>query len=267
MKNKKLILKIVSLILTLTTVFASVTCTFAAAPDAGTAEGTPEEAPEMTVAEEVVAIARAQAGYYESNVNKFTSWYYGYDTDAYWCCIFVSWCAGQAGAIGTAVPKRASCDSMRKWFDDRGQYYPADSGYVPVKGDIAFLNTAGDGTDDIHHVEIVTEDGFITRRGVKYIKAIGGNTSNINYEGSEYVQEKTRPVSSSRAVIVGYCHPDYEKSEGLMGLLWTMFDLASPDFVRFLYSKVLSVLAIIEGGGNSSATDEPVVEDPTVPVQ
>ena len=70
------------MILALTTVFASVTCTFAAAPDAGTSDEIPEEVPEITVAEEVVAIARAQAGYYDSNINKFTSWYYGYDTDA-----------------------------------------------------------------------------------------------------------------------------------------------------------------------------------------
>lgn len=261
MKNKRLILRIISLILTLATVFTTATCTFAAAPAADTDE-TPDEAPEMTVAEEVVAIARAQAGYYDSNINKFTTWYYGEETDAYWCCIFVSWCASQAGAIGTAVPKRASCDSMRKWFDDRGRYYPADSDYVPVKGDIAFLNTAGDGTDDIHHVEIITEDGFIKRGGVNYIRAIGGNTSNINYVGSEYVQEKTRPVTSSRADVVGYCHPNYESSEGLMGLLWTMFDLGSPDFVRFLYAKCLSALAVIEGFGGSSdePADEPVTE-------
>ncbi len=254
MKNKKLILKIVSLILALITVFSTVTFAFAA-PD--TDDG-PDPVPEMTVAEEVVAIARAQAGYYDSNINKFTSWYYGFDTDAYWCCIFVSWCASQAGAIGTAVPKRASCDSMRNWFEARGRYYPADSGYIPVKGDIAFLNTAGDGTDDIHHVEIITEDGFVRRNGVNYIRAIGGNTSNINYEGSEYVQEKTRPVTSSRANVVGYCHPDYESSNSVMGILWTLFDLASPDFIRFVYSKCISVLCMFEG------SSEPVTEEPVI---
>lgn len=266
MKNKKLLLRIISLILALTTVFSAATYTFAAAPaetEGEVDDGIVEEVPEMTVAEEVVAVARSKAGYYDSNINEFTTWYYGTETDAYWCCIFVSWCASQAGAIGTAVPKRASCDSMRKWFDDRGRYYPADSDYVPVKGDIAFLNTAGDGTDDIHHVEIITEDGFIRRNGVNYIRAIGGNTSNINYQGSEYVQEKTRPVNSSRADVVGYCHPDYESSDSLMGLLWTMFDLGSPDFVRFIYSKVLSVICILEGfGGSADApSDELVVTE------
>ena len=255
MITKKRYFRLLSLFLALITIFTTTATTIYAAPS----DEVPEEGEvvEMTVAEEVVAIARAQIGRYESNINKFTSWYYGFDTDAYWCCIFVSWCASQAGAIETAVPRRASCDSMRTWYQSRGRYYPADSDYVPVKGDIAFLNTAGDGTDNIHHVEIVTEDGFVRRYGVNHYYAIGGNTSNLNYEGSEYVCEKLRPVTSSRANVVGYCHPNYDASEGLLGLFYTAIDLGSPDFVRFFIAKCISLLDLLEGSNNNQVPDEP----------
>ena len=128
---------------------------------------------ELTVAETIVEIARSKIGFYPSNINEFTSWYYGRETDAYWCCIFVSWCADQAGALGTAVPKRASCVSMKNWFEKRGEYYPVDSGYIPQKGDIVFINTAVDGTDAIHHVDIITEDGFIKSGNTYKIRCIG----------------------------------------------------------------------------------------------
>ena len=194
----------------------------------------------------MVEIARGEAGYYESNINKFTLWYYGDETESWWCTIFVSWCAAQAGALQTAVPKRNTCSSMKRWFERRGEYYPADSGYIPQKGDIAFLNTESDGTDAVHHVEIVTENGFVVKGGQNYIRAIGGNTSNIYYEGSEYVTEKTRPVVSERAVVVGYANPSYDKSVGFIGDMYTLRQENMSAFARSIYAKFIALIYNIE---------------------
>ena len=201
---------------------------------------------ELTVAETIVEIARSKIGFYPSNINEFTSWYYGRETDAYWCCIFVSWCADQAGALGTAVPKRASCVSMKNWFEKRGEYYPVDSGYIPQKGDIVFINTAVDGTDAIHHVDIITEDGFIKSGNTYKIRCIGGNTSDINYNGSEYVTEKTRPVDGPRAQVVGFAHPSYEKSDTIIGAIITMADDSMPNIMTYLISKLISAMDVIQ---------------------
>lgn len=252
-------IKIISVILTVIISFGSVTCVaLAAAESEATASTTavtevPAEENEQEekitaedIIDKIVEVAREQKGFYESNVNEFTLWYYGRETDAYWCTIFVSWCAAQAGAIRTAVPRRNTCGSMKKWFERRGEYHPADSGYVPQKGDIAFLNTAGDGTDDVHHVEIVTEDGFIVKKGVNYIRAIGGNTSDINYNGSEYVTEKTRPVVSERAIVVGYANPSYEKSVGFIGEFHTYRQQNMIPFASYLYSRMIALIYNVE---------------------
>ncbi len=241
MNSKRIFLRLVSFLLVMVTAFNIAAPTFAAN------ETTPPETEVISdIPEKIVETARAQIGFYESNINQFTKWYYGYDTDAYWCTIFVSWCAAQAGAIGSAVPKRSTVDGMRQWFIKRGYYHPATSDYVPQKGDIVFMNTEVDGTDNVHHVEIITESGFSgTKRNPK-IKCIGGNTSNLNYEGSEYVTEKTRPVNGSRATMVGYAHPPYENSEGLAGSLYSLIDMTMPAFIKFIFSKLISLIQIMQ---------------------
>ncbi len=248
MNFKSIILKIVSVALVVATLLGISVSSFAAndkfllSDPVQTSEPVEGETEEKTIAEAIVDVARSKIGFYPSNINEFTTWYYGFETDAYWCSIFISWCADQVGALGTAVPKRSSVDAMKQWFVNKNQFYPASSDYIPQKGDILFINTALDGTDDVHHVDIITEDGFITDRGTRYVKCIGGNTSDINYNGSEYVTEKSRPVSGPRAVVVGYAHPDYASSEGVLGSLYTIFDNISPSFVTYLYSKFISFL-------------------------
>ena len=158
MNTKHIFIRLISLLLALTTVFCIVSPSFAA-NETTLPDETVEET-DVPIEDKIVDIARAQIGMYESNANKFTEWYYGYPTDAYWCTIFVSWCGAQAGATGSAIPKRSTVDGMRQWFIKRGYYYPATSDYVPQKGDIVFMNTECDGTDNVHHVEIITESGF-----------------------------------------------------------------------------------------------------------
>lgn len=243
MNRKRLCVKAAAVILSLAMIIA------AAIPGASAASilsKTDREEFRVNICNEIVDVARSQIGFYEGNINKFTTWYYGYETDAYWCSIFVSWCAGQVGAANTAVPKRSACSSMKNWFELRGEYYPVDSDYVPQKGDIVFINTEVDGTDDIHHVEIITENGFFGSEKNRKIKCIGGNTSDLNFNGSEYVTEKTRPLNGTRAQIVGYANPSYEKCMGLTRDFNTFSNEKTPAFFRSLQSKLISIIYHME---------------------
>ena len=257
MEKRSIFIRLVSVVLAFVTAFCIASPSFAAVEGTTPSDGETEEVV-SSIPDEIVEIARAQIGMYESNANKFTEWYYGYPTDAYWCTIFVSWCGAQAGATGSAIPKRSTVDGMRQWFIKRGYYYPATSDYVPQKGDIVFMNTALDGSDDVHHVEIITESGFTGSASNPKIKCIGGNTSNLNYEGSEYVTEKTRPVNGSRAVMVGYAHPPYENCEGLAGVLHTLIDATMPSFIKLIYSKIITLIQIIQSPSTTPSPEVPV---------
>lgn len=195
----------------------------------------------VETADLIVATARAEIGHFESDVNKFTTWYYGIETSASWCSIFVSWCADSGNAIGVAVPKEASCVSMMNWFRERGEYYPVGSGYVPQKGDIMFMNTATDGSEDATHVEIVTRSGFVMQSGKKHVRAIGGCTSDINYEGECYVTEKTRPFDMKNAVILGYAHPSYEESVSAKANLYAFLDDNMPAIFKYFIAKLKAI--------------------------
>lgn len=238
MKKRKYCFKLVSVFLSVLVIFLTATVTSFAESEIVT-----EEPDFVTVITDgIVEVARAQIGYYDSNINEFTSWYYGIDTSASWCSIFVSWCADQVGALGTAVPKRASCLSMKNWFEKRGEYYPVTSDYIPQKGDIIFLNTATDGSEGIHHVEIVTQSGFIVdKKGIK-VACIGGNTSDLNYNGSEYVTEKIRPILADNARVVGYAHPSYEKCDGLMADIYSFADDHTVSILKYFYAKYLEII-------------------------
>ncbi len=200
----------------------------------------------LAVSESIVEIAKAEIGFYESDINKYTTWYYGRENESSWCCIFVSWCAAQAGVLDSAIPQRASCNSMRNWFKMRGQYYPLESGYVPVKGDIVFYNVDVDGTDNVNHVEIVTENGFQFVGDDIGVKSVGGNTSNLQYHGCQYVMEKFRAVESKRAQIVGFCHPSYHKADRISGKLCSFSDEIRSGNMRYIHSKYISMIYHIE---------------------
>ena len=104
--NKNIFVRILSLLLSFTVILGICAPVMVSAEETTAYED--EIVEEISIPDQIVEIARAQIGYYPSNINKFTTWYYGFETSAYWCSIFVSWCADQVGAIGTAVPKRAS---------------------------------------------------------------------------------------------------------------------------------------------------------------
>ena len=240
---RRTLTRIVSALLVIAVIFSSAATAFA------TAGKYSKEAIEETrrrFSDKIVNIAMEQIGYYEDNTNKFIQWYYGGENESDWCAIFVSWCAGQAGCLDSAIPQRNACSSMRNFFKMNDEYYPVDSGYVPVKGDIVFWNTATDGTDDIHHVEIITDDGFHMIGGNECVKSIGGNTSNQYYHGWEYVAQKNRPVKGPRAEVVGYAHPSYEKAERLGGLIKTRIQSNRNDDLKYYNSRYIAAIYHIE---------------------
>lgn len=188
--------------------------------------------------DDVIDIARQQIGAYGSDDNKFSRWFYGETRAAPWCAMFVSWCADEAGVMGSAVPKRGNCQNMMDWFIERDEYFPADSGYVPVKGDIIFFDT--DGSSVAHHVEYVSESGFMEENGELLVMCIGGNTTDSSFNGADYVAEKKRPVNNPEFNVLGYAHPDYETAESFFGKLFSF------DLYAFLQQALYAVRRIID---------------------
>lgn len=160
-----------------------------------------------TTADAIVETARSQIKHYGSDINKFTDWFYGYTNGQAWCAIFVSWCANEVGVLKDAIPKQANCQEMRNWFNKRGEYHSVSSGYVPQKGDIVFFQTHTKGR--ANHVEFVAESGYVTENGAKKVRCVGGNTSNSNFKGEDYVAEKKRDINNSACKVLGYAHPAY----------------------------------------------------------
>lgn len=127
-----------------------------------------------------VSTALSQVGYREGagNNNKYGAWF-GMNNVA-WCVIFVCWCAAQSGA---PIPTKYSyVGDMSSYFQSRGLYRTAASGYIPKAGD---LMIQGD-----RHIGIVRS---ATRAAVQTVEG--------NY--SDSVATVTRYYSE----ISGFCTP------------------------------------------------------------
>lgn len=109
----------------------------------------------------IVRVAETQVGYLEKETNsnlenftanagdgnytKYGAWY-GHN-GAYWCAMFVSWCANQAGYNTSMVPKYEGCDAGMNTFDAWGRFYASSAyggSYTPKPGDIFFTGVEGD---------------------------------------------------------------------------------------------------------------------------
>lgn len=157
-------------------------------------------------ANRIVAVARAEVtiGDREEDLGgqKYKEWY-GMDAD--WCAIFVSWCADQCGYINMGImPKTASVDSMKDWYEERNLYHTKESGYEPMIGDIVFF---GNG---MSHVGIVAE--YDSENGI--VTTIEGNTGasyTTPYHMGSRVKECWYPLTYDQ--IVGYAAPEYPLME------------------------------------------------------
>lgn len=140
-----------------------------------------------------------------NNITPYGEWY-GMNGSA-WCAMFVSWCAMQAGILGTKVPKYAYCPSGVLWYRNKGKYYSRNSSYIPRIGDtIFFWNTS---LGRVGHTGIViattattvttiegnTNDGVGTHTYNKTNTYIDGYGCNDGSYGSSSDSTTTEPVT------------------------------------------------------------------------
>ena len=104
----------------------------------------------------------ANAG--SGNYTKYGKWY-GLNP-APWCCMFVSWCANEAGILGTLIPKYKGAGTGYNWFKNRNQLT-----MKPKAGDIGFLKPTKKSATSSHTFIVYKVDGNI-------IATIEGNENN-----------------------------------------------------------------------------------------
>lgn len=156
---------------------------------------------------DTVAIALSQLGYHEGdsdadmdglNYNGSNNYVeynrvggklagnYGYA----WCAAFVSWCLRQASVPTDVAGTEISCPRMTRWYRNRNIFYPRESGYSPVLGDIIMFTEGGDSS----HV------GFVI--GVK-----DGRVYTVEGNSGECVGLHSYSLTST--YVNGYCVPNY----------------------------------------------------------
>ncbi|MBR3474643.1 MAG: InlB B-repeat-containing protein [Oscillospiraceae bacterium] len=156
-------------------------------------------------ATDIAEVAYTQIGYTEAayssddqNHCKYNYWYYGSDTSAAWCAIFVSWCANQAGIPTSIVKKYAVADP-----DGFGIPSYRLTAVTPQKGDIVFIENNGKTNGGDYGYDHV---GIVYAVDSNYIYTVEGNdndrvTWNLYYrstgidkdESSHYIYWVGRP--------------------------------------------------------------------------
>ena len=122
-------------------------------------------------ARDLIQIALTQVGYQESSDHtKYNAWYYGSDTAAAWCNIFVSWCANQAGIPTSVIPKMAATRYTKAWMVEHA-FYDDTFTTTPQCGDLIFFHN-DEGT--ICHIAMVISYNASDNT----IRYVGGNQSN-----------------------------------------------------------------------------------------
>jgi hypothetical protein len=169
-------------------------------------------------AKQFLTALASQIGYREgrdpdgnwNNDNKFGRWY-GMNYVA-WCAIFQSWGANEVGALGTLVPKYASCTAGLNWFRAREQ----TGVWPPRPGDIFILleyaptrwNAQANGWAPIHTGAV---EKFVADAGnpdAGFIVTIEGNTNlGGSDQGNGVYRLQRRDTKTSNAII--YCRPSW----------------------------------------------------------
>ena len=172
---------------------------------------------------ETVARALSQMGYTEAS-NELTKFgqRFGYP-HGYWCDMFVSWCAREAGVSEEIFPSSISCGAHYQMFKAMGQWQNSavrGGSYLPRQGDLALFRGAL--SNVIGHVGLVlyTENGFVF--------TIEGNalTNRLDYppeqisplrtnakDPLDYVTVNQYPLDDVR--LYGYATPAYTSREPL----------------------------------------------------
>lgn len=170
----------------------------------------------------VVAEALGQMGFTEED-DEYTPFgvRYGYP-HGYWCDMFVSWCADEAGVSEEAFPRSVNCARHSRAFTAMGRYYESAARggtYVPQQGDLVlFYNDSG----RIHHVGLVlyvengmlfTVEGNALTTRWDYPATVVSEARIPEEEPNDYVTVNRYPLSDSR--LHGYAVPAYASREAL----------------------------------------------------
>lgn len=170
-----------------------------------------------TRSDAVVSAALSEVGYTEgeNEYSKYGKWY-GF-SHSYWCAMFVSWAANEAGVPSRIIPKAAYCPYQVSGFRSADRFYDSPSlggDYMPRQGDIIFFYDPDEDVPTASHVGIVlyTENGEVfsiegnalTRR--MDISGTGGEYDE-SLDPPDYVTVNRYPMDAWG--ILGYGVPDY----------------------------------------------------------
>ena len=143
-----------------------------------------------TTGQNAADIALSQLGYREGrrsgelsgygkgwNMTNWTEYgrFYGMNHQP-WCAMFVNWCAREAGASYSAVPKYAACRNYHSYFKRKGRFHSWKSvrsgSYKPKKGDIILYAYSKGGV--AHHIGYVLDVSY--EGGKVQVTTVEGNT-------------------------------------------------------------------------------------------
>ncbi|MDU5317113.1 MAG: CHAP domain-containing protein [Varibaculum cambriense] len=154
----------------------------------------------MATANDILRIARSQLGYTATSTSgKFCDWY---GLKGYWCAMFVSWVANQAGATAI-IPRHSYTPTGANWFKQRGRWHSGTRGLAP--GDVVYFDF---GLGRISHVGIF--EGWDRGRVV----TIDGNTGSAGGRSGGRVLRRAR----APRYIVGYGRPAYASRPAASGI-------------------------------------------------
>lgn len=142
----------------------------------------------MATAAQILSVARGQIGYKESpsgsNKTKYNRWYYGSNTSAAWCAIFVCWVFNQCGALSLfpGGKKDAYVPTIADKIISSGRSVGKYNGQA---GDIVTFDwNHNNSSDHVGIIEKKNSDGSYT--------TIEGNTSTSNNSNGGQVMRRKR---------------------------------------------------------------------------
>lgn len=157
----------------------------------------------MNNIEELLDLAKTQIGYQANpdNTNKYNLEYYGHESGAAWCVVFIWWLFKhtELSQLFYGGNKTASCGTLYNYYDSIGCTI---KNKVPQRGDLVFFEF-----DGVAHCHI----GICESYDGKYVTTIDGNTSETGSQSNGgQVLRRTR----GKGCIWGVARPKYAPSNG-----------------------------------------------------
>ena len=153
----------------------------------------------MTQIDELLKLAQSQIGYKEdpqTGYNKYNLAYYGYNSDAPWCVVFIWWLCTKIKApeLFYGGKKTASCGTLFSYYKSLGQTVTFSEA---KPGD--WVEFTFDGVEHCHIGVLKAKDG-------NNVITIDGNTSDASSSNGGEVLERKR----NKKYIYGIIRPPYK---------------------------------------------------------